>query len=347
MNILYGVAGEGSGHAIRSKPIIEHLEKNHNVLVACGGRAYAILSKNFRTEKIISSRIISENNSVKNTSTFFYNLANFLFYIISCIKIFLLCRKFKPNIIISDFEPITSYYSIFSGKQLISIDNMHIITNADLEIKNHKISEIISKIVIHLLVPKADYYFITSFFNVKIKKKYKKNTFLFPPVLRADLLKIKPSKRDFILVYQTSFNESTIINSLEKIKEKFIVYGLDKTYKKGNIEFKKFNEKEFISNLASCKALICNGGFTTISEAISIKKPIFSMPIKKQFEQITNAYYVQKRDFGVYENELDAEKIKKFITKLPIFNKNLKNHRIKDNTQIFNKIDNILNDIKN
>ena len=39
-----------------------------------------------------------------------------------------------------------------------------------------------------------------------------------------------------------------------------------------------YNEDEFYDDLANSKAVVCNGGFTFITEAITLKKPIYSVP---------------------------------------------------------------------
>ena len=47
MNILYGLNGEGMGHALRSKVVIEELQKEHKVKVITADRAYSFLRKFF------------------------------------------------------------------------------------------------------------------------------------------------------------------------------------------------------------------------------------------------------------------------------------------------------------
>ena len=47
MRILYGVVGEGMGHATRSRVILEHLVKEHEVQVVASGRAHDYLAKRF------------------------------------------------------------------------------------------------------------------------------------------------------------------------------------------------------------------------------------------------------------------------------------------------------------
>ena len=51
------------------------------------------------------------------------------------------------------------------------------------------------------------------------------------------------------------------------------------------VELKSFSEIEFIQYFSTAKAVIANGGFSFISEAVFLKKPICCVPIKNQFEQ--------------------------------------------------------------
>src|SRR5688572_782734 len=48
MRIVYGVVGEGMGHATRSRVVIEHLlERGHDVRVVVSGRAFKFLAARF------------------------------------------------------------------------------------------------------------------------------------------------------------------------------------------------------------------------------------------------------------------------------------------------------------
>ena len=51
--ILYAVQGEGMGHAIRSKVIIDYLiKKKHEVIIIAPDRAYDFLSKHFKDVRL-------------------------------------------------------------------------------------------------------------------------------------------------------------------------------------------------------------------------------------------------------------------------------------------------------
>ena len=169
---------------------------------------------------------------------------------------------------------------------------------------------LITNCVIRSLIIKSDKRFINSFFDCELKDK---DSVFIKPLLREGIVKAKTSNKDHILVYQTSKSNKKLIEVLQKINRKFIVYGFDGGKKIGSISFKSISEKEFLKDLISCSAVITNGGSTLISEALFLKKPILSIPIKKQFEQIINAIYLKKLGYGMFVEDANKELIEKFI----------------------------------
>ncbi|MBW2996300.1 hypothetical protein KY332_03295 [Candidatus Woesearchaeota archaeon] len=333
MKILYGVSGEGMGHAARSKTILTELKKQHKIKVVAGGRAYQFLKKHFNTSRIGFFKIIYRNNSVTYLLTFFYNLLKFPFIFLYNLKFIPIILKFKPDIIITDVELFSCYLSILFNKKSISIDNQHIINT------NLNKNLFFEKLIIKSLIPKADHYLVTTFFYPPIQKK---NTFLFPPINTQEVINASPQNKDYILVYQTSKSNKKLIPTLNSINQNFIVYGFDKDKQIKNVKLKKFNEKEFIKDLINCKAVITNGGFTLIGEALYLRKPILSIPIKKQFEQITNAVYLKKLGYGMYCRETSKRNIQKFLSNLKKYRNNLKKYKKQDNSKIFKKLKQLL-----
>ena len=67
MKILYGVVGEGMGHAMRSRVVLSHLvAAGHEVSVMVSGRAHAFLEKRFSgVHQIHGFHIIYEENRVR------------------------------------------------------------------------------------------------------------------------------------------------------------------------------------------------------------------------------------------------------------------------------------------
>ncbi len=70
MRILYGVVGEGMGHAVRSRVVIDHLAQHRDVHVVVSGRAYDYLerhhSAHLKVSRIWGLTIVYEDNEVRN-----------------------------------------------------------------------------------------------------------------------------------------------------------------------------------------------------------------------------------------------------------------------------------------
>jgi len=340
--ILYGLCGEGMGHAMRSQVVLNHLSKKHEIVIVTSNRAYEYLSKHFENvHDIYGYGIVYEKNMVKNFETLVQNVKGLRKDAIKSLKkIYFLIRKYKPDVIISDFEPFTNTISKMLNIPLISIDNMHIITNCKIMIpKKYMTDYITSKMIIDSFVNTPRAYIITTFFFPKIKRK---KTYLVKPLLRESILKAKPKKGDYILVYQTSTSNLDFFEFLKTMDEKFIVYGFNEDKKIKNLVYRKFSENKMIKELAGCKAVITNGGFTLISEAIHLGKPVLSIPVNKHFEQAVNGIYVKECGYGEFYKDLDEDKLREFISNLKIYEKNLKKYEREDNSRCLSIVDKLI-----
>lgn len=353
MKILYGVVGEGMGHAIRSQVVIKKLiELGYDIKIIASGRAYNFLNDKFKnTNKIWGMTMITEDNQIKIFETGI-NLFKKSFEGIpeNINKFFEILDKFKADIVITDFETLAAFYAYIHKIPLISIDNMQIIRRCwheDIIIKNRENEFQLAKSVIKAKIPDADYYFITTFFYPKIKKE---NTTLVSPILRDEILNAKVTEENHILVYQTSESFKNLPNILKKFKNNiFKVYGLKRNINEEiideNIIFCPFSENKFVKDLSSAKAVIGSAGFTLTSEAIHLGKPYLATPVKGQFEQIINARYIDYLGYGIEDENIDEYTIKAFLKDLNIFKRNLMSYQRKDNYEFFEKLQEKINSL--
>jgi uncharacterized protein (TIGR00661 family) len=127
------------------------------------------------------------------------------------------------------------------------------------------------------------------------------------------------------------------------LEDEFIIYGFNRDETDGNLQFKTFNEDDFFQDLAQARAVISNGGFTLISEALYLGKPVLSIPVKKQFEQILNAIYLDQLGYGEFHDELEREDLEIFLSKLDIYRDNIqKTFRHDGNQAIMQELDRII-----
>lgn len=337
--IFYCICGEGMGHAIRSSVIIDRIKDKYDVYIFSSDRAYKYLNEKFdNVYKIGGFNTVYINNKVSNTKTLINALKrNPLNIKEGYEELYKKARKLSPDVIVTDFEIYATMVSKLLSIPLISLDNIHMITQTAIDYPpKHQGEMLKTKGVIKSYVIKPKIHILTSFFYPKIKPK--KRAVLYPPVIREDILKLKPTIENHIIVYQTSKESVKLVEQLKSLNEKFIVYGFNKDEVDENLTYKLFNENEFYNDLASAKAVICNGGFTFISEAISLKKPIYSVPAIGNFEQTLNGFYVQKLGYGEYHEEMSPKKVEKFLKRLPKYQEKLAKVKKTNNDGIVNEL---------
>src|SRR5260221_12393266 len=135
MRILYGVVGEGMGHATRSQVVCEHLvAQGHEVKIVVSGRAHAFLSKSFRdvveirglTIRYVDNRMDREGTLARNVlAAPAIIAANVGAYIEKV-------ARFRPHAVISDFDSFAYLFAKRHGLPILSIDNQQIISRCRL-----------------------------------------------------------------------------------------------------------------------------------------------------------------------------------------------------------------------
>jgi uncharacterized protein (TIGR00661 family) len=324
MKILYGVSGEGFGHSSRAKELILFLnKKGHKIKVLTYGRALETL-KEFNPKPIHGLGLAFKGSKLAIRQTIKKNLPILIKNIRGWSALNREIKLFKPDICITDFEPITARLAYANHLPLISIDNEQLIAKTNIEIpKNYQKEYILTKATTLSFVPKATFYIIFS----PTPQKSKENIFFAEPIVREEIRKLKPKKGKHLLVYLSKKNNELVANLL-KLKETCIIYseGIASLSKHKNLVFKPFGSS-FINDLKKAKAVIGSAGLSLISECIYLKKPYFAVPIKRHIEQLINAKYIQQAGFGQCSENPSAQELVNFLSNLQTFEKNLKKHR--------------------
>ncbi len=342
--IVYGVSGEGSGHSSRARVVISHLlRKGHEVKVVTYDRGVQNLGNDFDVTETIGLSIITEDNKVSKSKTLAHNLAilpngeNKYHKIKN--EIF---KKFKPDVVITDFEPQTAYLANHYHIPLITIDNQHRMRYLDHNCPLEMIPDaLMTENIIRAMIPRPDYSIIISFYEGKLKNK---RSCLTPPILRKEILDLKPNTGNEILIYLTQGYES-IIDFLKKYKrEKFNLYGYNKDEVDENITYKSFSKDEFLNDLTNAKAVIGTSGFTLMTESFYLGKPFLATPMKGQFEQEFNAFMMEKNKFGRVMKKLEEQTFSAFLYELPDYREKLSSYNHYGNNMVTDKLDELLAD---
>tara|TARA_R110001592_G_scaffold19190_2_gene78861 strand:+ start:98 stop:1198 length:1101 start_codon:yes stop_codon:yes gene_type:complete len=349
MRIIYGVSGEGSGHSSRAKEMATHLlGAGHEILFVSYDRGYAVLHTQFPCRRIDGLRIISVDNKVSMLRTLVYNLRMLPAYYRSLQALRRVFNEFEPDIVISDFEPMCARLATARGLPLISLDNQHRMRFMDYDSPARlRRDRWVTEQVIRAMVPKPNVALATTFLQGPVKNSH---TFLFPPILRSEVGRLRPSSQGYHLVYVTS-EYDTLIDTLREFPEqRFVVYGYNRNESRDNLQFKEFSTAGFLDDLAGCESVIATAGFTLMSEAMFLQKPYLAFPMGGQFEQQLNAHCLEQLGFGLYGKRADRGTVQHFFEELPQYREALShypdgytnNPDAPRNLQICNKLDDLL-----
>jgi len=343
-NILYGVNGEGAGHSTRAKEVLTHLvAQGHRVHVASFDRGLQNLQDKFDVTEIYGFRFSYVNNRVRYKRTIARNLMTVPQAANSLSRLNALVDHEKIDLVITDFEPLTCHIGHKRRLPVISIDNQHCLTNAQVSYpRQYRHDAAAAKIVTRLMTPRANAYLVISFFAASVRKR---NTFLFPPLLRQQILDAAPSQREHILLYVTS-PAPELAKLLGSVRAQFVAYGFGREGQNAerNVTFKRPSLEGFFSDLVSAKAVIANSGFSLVTEALHLGKPYLAVPVSHQFEQIFNAYWLERSGYGAYWEEVNKERVESFLYNLPQYREALAKYPRAGNDALFRKLDSLIAD---
>lgn len=351
MKILYGVVGEGMGHATRSRVSLEHLlEAGHEVRVVVSGRAHGFLTRCFQDRPCISIHEITglhlkyEGNAVELAESLMSNLGKaphgLLWNIASYSKV--AEDGFAPELVVSDFESWAYLYAINNRLPVISIDNMQILNRCrhpddvtDGKSRDYRLA----RMAVKIKLPGAYHYLVTSFFFPPVRKN---RTTLVPPILRPEILAARREPGDHVVVYQTAAANEALVPTLRKLSGRFKVYGMGREGQEGNVALRPFSQDGFIDDLRTARAVIAGGGFSLMGEAVHLRVPMLSVPIEGQYEQVLNAHYLEKLGYGRYAAELDADGVQDFLDHVDDHAQALQAYTPRDNTMLLGCLDELL-----
>jgi len=343
-SIVYGVCGEGSGHSSRAREMVTHLQElGHTVKVVSYDRGYTNLKNDFDVFETEGPHITSLDNRVSIVKTFTDNLRRLPqgHKKLQTLRkeIF---KKFQPDCIITDFEPMTAYLANHYDLPLISLDNQHRIRYMTYPFPSYlKGDQLVTESIIRAIVPRPDVSLVTTFYYGKPKND---RTFFFPPILRKEVLALQPRKEEHILVYLTRGFESFLEKLRWFTRERFLVYGYDRKGEDGPIAYKAFSKDGFLDDLATCKAVMGTAGFTLMTESMYLRKPYLALPMRGQFEQELNGFLLARLNYGINLRRVNRTAIGDFLYRLPDFTEQLQWYKSCDNTAIKGKIAELLGD---
>src|SRR3990172_9446287 len=351
MRILYGVVGEGMGHATRSAVVLEHLASSgHEIKVVVSGKAHQFLKERFSARENVALEEIQGltlryfGNRLDREGSLFWNLKHEPRGVKKNIEVYrkVAEESFRPQLVVSDFESFAALYGLTHRIPVVSIDNIQAVNRLKhgKSIRNGKGFDFeLARLAVKMKVPRAYHYLVTSFFFPRVRKKY---TTLVPPILRKEVLEAARDPGEHVVVYQRAIPEKDLVPMLRKLPYDFRVYGASKEEVLGNVRLRAFSGAGFLDDLRTARAVISGGGFSLMSEAVSFRGPMLAIPIENQYEQELNARYLKELGYGSWTRKISASAISGFLEHTSELEKSLSAYERRDNRIVLSCLDELI-----
>jgi uncharacterized protein (TIGR00661 family) len=334
--VLYGVNGEGMGHATRSQVVIDSLLRTHDVRVVASGAAFRYLRDRLpRVDEIFGPSFAMKEGEIQRWDTVRQNFRQAPRELPDTVKRWMrVVQEWRPEVVITDFEPLAGRYARASRTPLVCVDNINMLDRCehDSEIIGREREDfLLARAVTRAMVPTAGDYIITTFFQPRLARG---RTTLVPPILRPEVVAAEPERGDHLLVYSSGDEE--LLDSLRTAGVRCRVYGMrggpEETVVDGNLEFRPRSNEGFLEDLRSARGVVAGGGFSLLSEAVYLGKPVLSVPLQGQFEQLMNARYLRREGFGMCATEVTPAVLSEFLDRLGQFDAALEGYEQDGNT---------------
>ena len=305
--ILYSCCGEGQGHSSRVLTMTRALTSlGHEVKILASNKAYQVLQPRLPdVQEIPGFTFVYQNNRVELMASFWGNvpLLRQRGRVIRSIRKTI--ESWQPHLAITDFEPFLPRAAHAAGLRCIALDHQGVIPFARPSLPaDQRISAFAARSVTGMTNYREEARFATSFFYPPIPAG--KNVEFFPPILREKVRTITPRNDGYVVVYQTSSSFTRLPELLKSLPFRFKVFAFEHEGESedGNISYFPRSDVRFIEEVGGASWVLTNGGYTLMSEALYLGKPVFSLPVAWQFEQWLNARYLDDLGYGVMCDDL-------------------------------------------
>lgn len=276
MKILFGIQGTGNGHISRSKEIVKELRKQAHVDVLLSGTQHEVdVGMEIKYKCPGLGFTFGKRGGIDYLDSF----RTFSPYRLAADVKGLPVRDY--DLVVSDFEPVTSWACRFKGVPCVSISHQAALLSPNTPRPDDKNS--FQEYVLRWYAPG------TSLIGLHFEEY---DDFIKTPVIRREVRDREVSNNGHYTVYLPSFDDKFLCGVLSKIDvpwEVFSKHHKGEPYREGNVSVFAVDGERFVESFSSSEGIITNAGFETPSEALYFGKKLLAIPMKRQYEQECNA----------------------------------------------------------
>lgn len=296
MRILYGAFAQGQGHFSKAAVLVPLLEADgHVVRVISSGGQEPPAGYHFRWHRHFPglSYVVCDGRTHYGKS-FQKWVRQLPLVLANLMKMRTIVREFSPDIVISDFEPLTASPVIEPRCEVVALSRQVALLDPKIPLPEEMAWERkMTRAVFRIFTAGADRLFGYHYAATSHR--------CVPPVIRHELAGIDTSDGDFLVVYNvyhTSDGGSAevLIDWAKRRRIHVRAYGFPNVKRGhyGPVQFKAPSRDGILHDIAHSRGVMTGAGLTTAIEAFLLGKPVCVVPIPGQWEQYVNAFHLDE-----------------------------------------------------
>ncbi len=320
--ILYGVGGEGRGHATRTRAVVEALRTEHEFVIYAPAHAYDLLAPAYADTAVEVRRIpglrfhYDQRRRMDYLKTGWYGLR----YITKAGHVLRHIRDEveaeEPDLVITDFEPLLPRAAKQCGIPFVSLDHQHFLLTYDLSSlpRDLRVHAANMATVVRAYYSGQVETLVSSFYFPPLRPRCR-NVSQIGVLLRPEILGAAPEDGDHVVAYLRRFAPSSTLETLAGCGREVRLYGLGQHPSRGGLRFLEIDVLRFVEDLSTGCALVCTAGNQLVGEALFLGKPVLAMPEPNNFEQSINAHFLAQSGAGesLEMEDLTPEHLRSFL----------------------------------
>jgi uncharacterized protein (TIGR00661 family) len=325
MRILFVIQGEGRGHLTQALSLRQKLVgEGHEVVGVLVGKSPARRLPAFFLDKIgvpvypfESPNFLptAKNKQVNLAVSIVYNLARLPKYLLSVRFINRMIRETEADVVVNFYELLTGFtYFLFRPKALmICIAHQYLFLHPDFKFPDENRLELaMLRFFTRLTAIGAAKKLALSF--RKMREYGPEGLIVVPPLLRHEVLDIKPKQGEYLFGYllNSGFSEE-IIDWHKAHPEQELHFFWDRKTETAEfkvderLSFHQLDDLLFLYYMSGAKAYATTAGFESVCEAMYLGKPILMVPT--HIEQACNAYDAALSGAGIVADCFDLDRL--------------------------------------
>ena len=330
--IFYSMAGEGRGHAVRVRTLVEHLKHEHELHLFAPDEAHDFLQRFYGPQspdpsiqlwRVPGLRFHYVGGKLNLAGSIGRGIRYAAWELPRLVAAFRRrIQAERPNLVISDFEPALPRAARREGIPFLSVDHQQVLVACDL-------SSLPSELrwyawwmgwAVRWHYAGRCQGVTTAFYQPPLRPGFERLK-MVRSIIRPEVAAALPGDGNYLLSYLRSNTPRQVLEVLAKSEMPVRVYGLGQRPAMGRLTFCAIHEQTFVDDLAGCRAVVCAAGNQLLGEAISLGKPVLAIPETIHHEQRINAHFLREMGAGDWTTleDFDLPTLQNFLARISAY----------------------------